>query len=324
MERFAEHAAMALRADGLGVTRAGAAVGAAGERRRRAAIAADDAGRARSGRRGAGARRPAVGARAAGRPGPVVGVRARRRRRRRASERLLTARERGLVCALVAVYRRRRARSRHLGRPGGWLDTVVVVERIAEQPSTRHGTVRRHDLVDVAGNRLVWWQTRGAALPLGQAVHLRGRVERHTHVRRRRGHGAGPLPTARSPPALRRPSPARVSFRQADACAFPIRRREAHPRGRRIGERALRRADTRQPTPASTPSRRNPLPRRPAPAAISSSTRTSQTNHRSPKQPIPTAQTLGCRRSRRDAHASAGPRRPYRRRLRRRRSEREP
>jgi hypothetical protein len=98
-------------------------------------------------------------------------------------ERLLTARERGLVCALIAVYRRRRAGSRYLGRPGAWLDIVVLVERIAEQPSARHGTVRRHDLVDVAGNRLVWWQTRGAALPFGQALHLRGRVERHTHTR---------------------------------------------------------------------------------------------------------------------------------------------
>jgi hypothetical protein len=95
---------------------------------------------------------------------------------------LLTARERGLVCALIAVYRSRRAGSRHLGRPGEWLDAVVMVERIAERPSTRYGTVRRHDLVDVAGNRLVWWQTRGAPLALGRAVHLRGRVERHTHV----------------------------------------------------------------------------------------------------------------------------------------------
>ena len=98
-------------------------------------------------------------------------------------EHLVTARERGLVCALIAMHRRRRAGSRHLGRPGAWFDAVVVVERIAEQPSARHGTVRRHDLVDVGGNRLVWWQTRGAALPLGQAVHLRGRVERHTHIR---------------------------------------------------------------------------------------------------------------------------------------------
>ena len=114
--------------------------------------------------------------------------------------RLVTARERGLVCALVAVYRRRRARSRHLGRPGGWLDVVVVVERIAERPSIKHGTVRRHDLVDVAGNRLVWWQTRGAALPLGQAVHLRGRVERHTDIR-----GAEVTVLARCRPLDRRP-----------------------------------------------------------------------------------------------------------------------
>jgi hypothetical protein len=97
--------------------------------------------------------------------------------------RLLTARERGLVCALIAVYRRRRAGSRHLGQPGEWLDAVVVVERVAERPSTRHGIVRRHDLMDVAGNRLVWWQTRGVPLAMGQAVHLQGRVQRHTSVR---------------------------------------------------------------------------------------------------------------------------------------------
>jgi hypothetical protein len=38
--------------------------------------------------------------------------------------------------------------------------------------------------MDVAGNRLVWWQTRGRPLPLGQAIHVRGRVERHTHFGR--------------------------------------------------------------------------------------------------------------------------------------------
>jgi hypothetical protein len=114
--------------------------------------------------------------------------------------RLVTARERGLVCGLIAVYRRRRAGSRHLGHVGEWLEVVVVVERVAERPSTRHGTVRRHDLVDVDGNRLVWWQTRGAPLALGQAVHLRGRVERHTHVR-----GAQVTVLSRCRPLDRRP-----------------------------------------------------------------------------------------------------------------------
>ena len=93
---------------------------------------------------------------------------------------LSTARERGLVCALIAVYRRRRAGSEHLGRRGEWLETIVVVERIVDQPSRHHGSVRRHELIDVDGNRLVWWQTSGAPLPRGRAVHLRGRVERHT------------------------------------------------------------------------------------------------------------------------------------------------
>ena len=90
------------------------------------------------------------------------------------------------MCALIAVYRRRRAGSRHLGRPGEWLETIVLVERIVDRPSRRHGSVRRHDLIDADGNRLVWWQTSGAPLPRGRAVHLRGRVERHTRF--------GPMP----------------------------------------------------------------------------------------------------------------------------------
>jgi hypothetical protein len=100
------------------------------------------------------------------------------------ADRVLTARERGLACALIAVYRRRRAGSRHIGRPGEWLDTVVMVERVLDRPSQRHGSVRRHDLIDVDCNRLVWWQTSGAALPDGRALQLRGRVERHTRFGR--------------------------------------------------------------------------------------------------------------------------------------------
>ena len=90
-------------------------------------------------------------------------------------------RERGLACALIAVYRARRVDSRHLGRLKAWLDVVVLVERVSERPSARYGIVRRHDLLDVGCNRLVWWQTVGSPLPLGCAVGLRGRVERHTH-----------------------------------------------------------------------------------------------------------------------------------------------
>ena len=62
----------------------------------------------------------------------------------------------------------------------------MVVERIVDRPSRRHGSVRRHELIDVDGNRLVWWQTSGAPLPRGRAVRLRGRVERHTRF--------GPMP----------------------------------------------------------------------------------------------------------------------------------
>jgi hypothetical protein len=113
---------------------------------------------------------------------------------------VLTRREQGLVCALIAVYRRRQLRSRHLGEVGGWLDAVVLVERLVEQPSARHGAVTRHDLVDVDGNRLVWWQTRGKPLPVEQAIHVRGRVKRHTHFDR-----AAVTVLARCHPLDRRP-----------------------------------------------------------------------------------------------------------------------
>jgi len=113
---------------------------------------------------------------------------------------VLTRRERGLVCSLIAVYRRRRLRSRHRGEVGGWLDAVVLVERLVEQPSARHGAVTRHDLVDVDGNRLVWWQTSGKPLPVGQAIHVRGRVDRHTHFGR-----AAVTVLARCHPLDRRP-----------------------------------------------------------------------------------------------------------------------
>ena len=56
----------------------------------------------------------------------------------------------------------------------------MVVERIVDRRSRRHGSVCRHELIDVDGNRLLWWQTSGAPLPRGRAVRLRGPVERHT------------------------------------------------------------------------------------------------------------------------------------------------
>jgi hypothetical protein len=55
---------------------------------------------------------------------------------------------------------------------------------LVEYPSARHGAVWRHDLVDVEGDRLVWWQTRGTPLPVGPAIHLRGRAERHAYFGR--------------------------------------------------------------------------------------------------------------------------------------------
>ena len=93
---------------------------------------------------------------------------------------VLTGRERGLVCALIAVYRQRRGQSRHLARPGARLETTVVVERVTGQASRRHGTVHRCELLDANANRLVWWQTRGEPLRAGEVVTLAGRVQRHT------------------------------------------------------------------------------------------------------------------------------------------------
>jgi hypothetical protein len=94
---------------------------------------------------------------------------------------VLTRRERGLVCSLIAFYRLKRARSCHVGSPGMSVDATVLVERVLERPSARHGTVRRCDLLDADVNRIVWWQTQGTPLHEDEVLLLRGRVERHTH-----------------------------------------------------------------------------------------------------------------------------------------------
>ena len=91
-----------------------------------------------------------------------------------------TRRDRGLVCALIAVCRKRRARSRHLAHPGARIAVTVLVERVLAQRSERHGAVRRCELIDADANRLVWWQTGGAPLHRGEVVALTGRVQRHT------------------------------------------------------------------------------------------------------------------------------------------------
>lgn len=89
-------------------------------------------------------------------------------------------RDRGLICALIAAYRQRRARSRHLAEPSERLETVMLVERVTAVPSSRHGTVHRCELIDANVNRLVRWQTLGRPLQVGEVVRLAGRVERHT------------------------------------------------------------------------------------------------------------------------------------------------
>ena len=91
-----------------------------------------------------------------------------------------TRRERGLICALIAAYRQRRARSRHLAQPGERLGTVVLVERVMPVSSKSYGTVHRCELTDAEVNRLAWWQTRGAPPQPGEIVSLVGTVERHT------------------------------------------------------------------------------------------------------------------------------------------------
>ena len=92
----------------------------------------------------------------------------------------LGPRERGLVCALLAGYRRQRARARHLGTVGQSVTVTVLVERTTPQASKRHPALRRHDLLDADANRLVWWQTDGASLPDARALTVRGRVQRHS------------------------------------------------------------------------------------------------------------------------------------------------
>lgn len=90
-------------------------------------------------------------------------------------------RQQALVCALVAVYAQRRARSRHLGEPELAVILTVLVERVVPRPSLRHGVLRRNELIDPFANRLVWWQTQGPPLEIGDLVRLHGRVARHTH-----------------------------------------------------------------------------------------------------------------------------------------------
>jgi hypothetical protein len=91
----------------------------------------------------------------------------------------LGPRERGLVSALLAIYRRRRARPRPLAEIGARVTVTVLVERTTAQASQRHRALCRHDLLDADANRLVWWQTAGTPLAEGRVVRLDARVQRH-------------------------------------------------------------------------------------------------------------------------------------------------
>ena len=88
-------------------------------------------------------------------------------------------RGRGLVCAVIAIYRRQRARSQHVAAVGAQISLTVLVERTSPQQSRRHPGLARHDLLDAEANRYAWWQTQGAPLKPGQVVTLRARVTRH-------------------------------------------------------------------------------------------------------------------------------------------------
>ena len=58
----------------------------------------------------------------------------------------------------------------------------MVVERIVDRASRRHRSLRRHDLIDVDGNRLASWQTSGAPLP-GRPPHTASRALRPVPAR---------------------------------------------------------------------------------------------------------------------------------------------
>ena len=104
-----------------------------------------------------------------------------------------TRRDRGLICALIAAYRQRRARSRHLAQPGERLETVVLVEQVRPVPSSRHGTVHRCELIDADVNRLAWWQTRGVPLQRGEVVQARRKSRASQPVWNQRGDRGQPL-----------------------------------------------------------------------------------------------------------------------------------
>ena len=104
-----------------------------------------------------------------------------------------TRRDRGLVCALIAVYHQRRARSRHLAHPGACIEVTELVEGVLTQRSELHATVRRCEPIDADANRLVWWQTGGA----------RARGPRQDAVRQDPNHLRDPRPRSQRPVRLR-------------------------------------------------------------------------------------------------------------------------
>ena len=90
-----------------------------------------------------------------------------------------TRRERGLICALIAAYRQRRARSRHLAQPGERLGTECwssgsrLCHRSATAPSIAASSSTRTSTVWPGGRP-------GETAAAGGVVSLDGTVERHT------------------------------------------------------------------------------------------------------------------------------------------------
>ena len=106
-----------------------------------------------------------------------------------------TRRDRGLVCALIAVYRQRRARSRHLAHPGAHRgDRARRARPHATLPAARHRPPLRADRRRRKPARVVADRRRPPSPRRGRDADRPG--EAPHAVRRRRGHRAQPLSPA--------------------------------------------------------------------------------------------------------------------------------
>ena len=104
-----------------------------------------------------------------------------------------TSRDRGLICALIAAYRQRRARSCHLAEPGQRLETIVLVEQARPVPSRRlrHRATLRADRRGCEPARVVADPRGAAANGAGCAPRRNRRASQP--VRSQRGDRGQPL-----------------------------------------------------------------------------------------------------------------------------------